>query len=464
VLLTKVVVRSLPFQRTTDDVTKFDPVAVSVKAPLPTAAVLGAMELNVGTGLLWAVAGPTLVSRTAGRRIRTSVAARELRRIVAGTMRPRRAARQWRRLLFSWLRLLFRGRQHFLGCRIYSGRPILSRPVRQVSAAPPTVLAVDDDPVVRECLGIVLEEHCNVVLAAGGVEALETLRSRSIDVVVLDLLMPRMSGHETLTQMHRAHAGTPVIVLTAVTDVSVVVSAMKNGAWDYVTKPWDDEALVALVHRAAREGRRERGVLLVSESVAALVPLQLALQRQTHVLATNITQALRCLFLPTAIVLECAPARAHDTVRSLEARFPSTPVIVVESNSIDAVTAELARFRVIDHATELCTAVTAAVTFMAAHHDDPLTVREIAEVADLSEGRLAHIFPAKTGFSVKDYMTRLRVSIAQRLLLETTDTVDAIAARAGYADASNFSRTFKSIGGSSPGEFRRSRKALLGPT
>ena len=67
VLLTKVVVRLLPFQRTTDEATKFVPVAVSVKAPLPTAAVLGAMELKVGTGLLWAVAEPTLATRTPRR-------------------------------------------------------------------------------------------------------------------------------------------------------------------------------------------------------------------------------------------------------------------------------------------------------------------------------------------------------------------------------------------------------------
>jgi YesN/AraC family two-component response regulator len=347
--------------------------------------------------------------------------------------------------------------------------------VRQVSAAPPTVLAVDDDPVVRDCLGLVLEEHCDVVLAADGVEALETLSCRPVDVVLLDLLMPRMNGHETLTHMQRAHASTPVIVLTAVTDVSAVVSAMKKGAWDYVTKPWDDKALIGLVHRAARDARRDRGVLLVSDSVAALVPLQLELQRQTHVVATNIAEALRCSFLPTAIVLECSRACIQDSVRNLQARFPTVPVIVmcrtgaarletrdglragtiVESNSLDAALAELARFRAIDHATELRAAVTAAVTYMAAHHEEHLTVREIAEVADLSEGRLAHIFREITGFSVKDYMNRLRVSIARRLLLETPDTVEAIATRTGYPDASNFSRTFKSIDGISPGEFRR---------
>jgi hypothetical protein len=109
VLLTNVVVRSLPFQRTTDDVTKLEPVAVRVKAPLPMAAVLGAIDASVGTGLFWAPAGPTLASRMATRRIETMLTARELRPIVRGTMRPRRGGRQWLRLLFSWLGLLFSG-------------------------------------------------------------------------------------------------------------------------------------------------------------------------------------------------------------------------------------------------------------------------------------------------------------------------------------------------------------------
>jgi hypothetical protein len=65
VLLTNVVVRLLPFQRTTDEATKFVPVAVSVNAPLPTAAVVGRIELRVGTGLLWAAAGPTRATNAA---------------------------------------------------------------------------------------------------------------------------------------------------------------------------------------------------------------------------------------------------------------------------------------------------------------------------------------------------------------------------------------------------------------
>jgi hypothetical protein len=78
VLLMKVVVRLLPFQRTTDAVTKLVPVAVSVNAPLPAAAVFGRTELNVGTGLLWAATELTLAT-SAPRRTTPPTESRHLR-------------------------------------------------------------------------------------------------------------------------------------------------------------------------------------------------------------------------------------------------------------------------------------------------------------------------------------------------------------------------------------------------
>ena len=75
VLLTNVVVRSLPFQRMTDDATKLLPVAVRVKAPLPAAALLGVMELNFGAGLLWADV-PVASAKITARMTRSSNAIR----------------------------------------------------------------------------------------------------------------------------------------------------------------------------------------------------------------------------------------------------------------------------------------------------------------------------------------------------------------------------------------------------
>jgi AraC-like DNA-binding protein len=100
--------------------------------------------------------------------------------------------------------------------------------------------------------------------------------------------------------------------------------------------------------------------------------------------------------------------------------------------------------------------------FIAAHYGNPITVRDVADAACLSEDRLAHVFRDSTGFSVKDYVTRFRVAIARRLLAETTETLDTIADRLGFAHASHLSRSFKHVHGVRPGEFRRS--ALEGLT
>jgi YesN/AraC family two-component response regulator len=323
------------------------------------------------------------------------------------------------------------------------------------SAAPPTVLAVDDDPGVRESLGLTLEEHCRVLLAADGVEALEKLRVQPVDVVLLDLLMPRMDGREALVQIHARHPRTPVIMVTAVDDVRTIVECVKLGACDYVKKPWDEDGLIARVHAATRECRDEPGVLLVSDDVAALAPLHLALERQIRVVETTVASALRSTLRPLAIVFDALGARMRPGGCSLQERFPGSPLVLMRS--LDNVLTQLAGHGVISHA-GLNTTVTAAVDFIAGHYAEPLSVTAVANAVNLSVSRLAHVFPETTGLAVMDYVARLRVNIA-RLLLETSDTLNKIAARLGFADASNFSRAFKGIDGVAPGEFRRNKKS-----
>jgi two-component system, response regulator YesN len=327
--------------------------------------------------------------------------------------------------------------------------------VSQASAAPPpTVLAVDDDPIVRESLRLVLEDYYAVVLAADGLEALETLRSRRVDVVLLDLRMEHMDGRDALVHIRQRHPRTPVIVVSGVDDLPTVVRCMQLGAWNYVVKPWEEDTLIALVRAAVREGRDEPGVLLISDDVAALAPLHLALERQMRVFETNVVGALRSTFRPTAIVLDSFSARMrpHDT--GLQERFPGTSFFFVRA--LDHALTLLAEHGVISRQPQRNAPVTTAIEFICGHYAEPLTVGAVATAVSLSAGRLAHIFAETTGFSVKEYVARIRVNIARRFLAESTDTLETIADRLGFPDASNFSRTFKSVGGIAPGEFRRS--------
>jgi two-component system, OmpR family, response regulator MprA len=121
------------------------------------------------------------------------------------------------------------------------------------------ILVVDDEPAVRDAVerALRLDGH-DVLLAANGGEALETLDARPPDAVVLDLLMPRVDGLELCRRMRRRGDRTPVLMLTARDAVSDRVAGLDAGADDYLVKPFALEELLArvraLLRRAVPDG------------------------------------------------------------------------------------------------------------------------------------------------------------------------------------------------------------------
>ncbi|MBA4805163.1 MAG: sigma-54-dependent Fis family transcriptional regulator [Brevundimonas sp.] len=115
-----------------------------------------------------------------------------------------------------------------------------------------TVLVVDDDPTQRRLAQAVLErEGYAVVHAASGGEAIDRLtKGGGADVVLLDMVMPGMSGLEALAEIRTAGVQTPVIVLTASGGVEAVVKAMQAGAQDFFVKPVSAERLLVGVRNA----------------------------------------------------------------------------------------------------------------------------------------------------------------------------------------------------------------------
>ena len=115
-----------------------------------------------------------------------------------------------------------------------------------------TVLVVDDDPTQRRLIQAVLErDGYAVVHATGGGEAIDRMtRGGGADVVLLDMVMPEMSGMECLAELRSAGVTTPVIVLTANAGVEAVVKAMQAGAQDFFVKPVSPERLLVGVSNA----------------------------------------------------------------------------------------------------------------------------------------------------------------------------------------------------------------------
>ena len=107
----------------------------------------------------------------------------------------------------------------------------------------PRVLVVDDEPGVRESLRMVLRDECEISLAGSVDEALASVREEPPDLVLLDLVMPGRSGFELLSLLGSRPGAPAVVVLTGTTAVATAVEAMKQGAADYVTKPFEIDAL-----------------------------------------------------------------------------------------------------------------------------------------------------------------------------------------------------------------------------
>ncbi|MEE8470904.1 MAG: response regulator [Dehalococcoidia bacterium] len=114
-----------------------------------------------------------------------------------------------------------------------------------------TILIVDDEEPIRNMISRKLQsEGYDCVEACNGEIALETASAQSIDLVLLDIKMPGLSGIEVLSQMVEDHPDTCVVMSTAVADARTAVEAMKLGAYDYVTKPFDLNDLILRVERA----------------------------------------------------------------------------------------------------------------------------------------------------------------------------------------------------------------------
>ncbi len=121
------------------------------------------------------------------------------------------------------------------------------------------ILVIDDEADIRESLDILLStEGYRVETAENGREGLALLESRHFDLVLLDLMMPDISGMEVLSEVRRRDRETPIFMITAYGSVENAVQALKNGANDYFTKPWDNEKLLIEIDRAIRSARLER--------------------------------------------------------------------------------------------------------------------------------------------------------------------------------------------------------------
>ena len=123
----------------------------------------------------------------------------------------------------------------------------------------PHVLIVDDEPNVRRVLATLLEQAGYATTRAeSGKVALDLVRAKDPDLVLTDLKMPGMDGLELLRHLREGFPEIPVVMLTAHGTVENAVGAMKEGAHDFLTKPFDKEHVVEIVGKALGQAERSR--------------------------------------------------------------------------------------------------------------------------------------------------------------------------------------------------------------
>ena len=126
------------------------------------------------------------------------------------------------------------------------------------------ILVVDDEEVMCESLAAWLrEDGYSVDTAASGPEALEKSRQRSYAIYFVDLKMPRMDGIETMMQVRRLQPEASIIIITAYATVDTAITAMKEGAQEYIVKPCNPEEISLLVNRIikVKNLQRENSIL-----------------------------------------------------------------------------------------------------------------------------------------------------------------------------------------------------------
>jgi DNA-binding response OmpR family regulator/AraC-like DNA-binding protein len=390
--------------------------------------------------------------------------------------------------------------------------PVATPALRSLASTPSpqnrfVLLVIDDDDGVREALHLILDDDYSVLDVADGRTALSMIRVQRVDLVLLDILMPDIDGIEILKELKAFKPDLPVVMMTAVKTVRTVVAAMKLGAVEYITKPFQEPELLATIGASLAERRARRTVrpslaypdrqarrlhshrlLLVEGDLGWRAALAVTLERVARVeTASTFLEALNRVlrFGPTCVVLNVrrSSAEAARFLGAVYAQLPTCSALVLSDDPHQQATLAWKSLNILGvmrppvDPGELLSRIAATVAlgvdeircwprltrpvsrtidYVSAHFGDDLNVGGLAEVAGISGSHLSHLFRAEIGMTLREYLTRVRVEITRDLLAHTNENLANIAAFVGFFDASHLSRVFRQIKGKRPNVYRRS--------
>ncbi len=171
------------------------------------------------------------------------------------------------------------------------------------------ILIIEDAETMREFLDTLLsyEGYGEVLIVEDGAKGIELLKAEPFDLVITDLSMPGLDGYQVMEYVHNNHPETLVIVITAYGSIESVTEALRQGAFDYVTKPFETEVILASIERALEKIRLEKEAREKTEQIAGLFEQT---QEQLAALQQAQTELLRSARM--AAVGELADGVAHE--------------------------------------------------------------------------------------------------------------------------------------------------------
>ena len=131
-----------------------------------------------------------------------------------------------------------------------------------------TILIVDDDDGMRDTLAAIFKRDYRTLQADNGEAALAVLNREDVDLVLLDVRLPGISGFDVLRIVKENYALIEVIMISAINEIETAVQAMKHGAYHYITKDFDYDTMRSLIHKASERQDLNRQVLTLSAQVA----------------------------------------------------------------------------------------------------------------------------------------------------------------------------------------------------
>lgn len=361
-------------------------------------------------------------------------------------------------------------------------RPTKARSLGSTPRA--TLLVVDDDPDVREMLRMLFSHRFDVITVKSGKQALEILASYPVDVVLLDLLMPELDGLAVLERLRASGCKARVIVVSGLERAEAVVTALRLGAVDYVTKPFDPDHLLFTVEAARRPttvGPRSTSVLVLGTDVGHRAALAVALGTRFDVPPAANGDIIRGLATGARAVVildvrtPAIPADLAALLRALGSEAPTFLIVEATTESpsqpgrlVRTYRRPLKLWKLIEELEgfvgrpgasadlpRISTQVAGSIEFVGGRFRDA-HVQAVADATGVSAGHLSRLFRQQLAVGVKEFLDSVRIEVASHLLSETDAKVQAVARRAGFYDASHLSRVLRRRLGVSPRSLRAS--------